>query len=63
MTTPRHSHHDHLRAVVLAEGKSTMQLIAMACADPDSTTRRIAGIALGIRHPIYAGRSFEAAGL
>lgn len=48
--------HEKLEASVLARGLATLQILAM-CGDPDPRRRRLAKIALGLRHPIYA-RSF-----
>ncbi|MCG6111538.1 MAG: hypothetical protein MEQ74_05035 [Paracoccus sp.] len=48
------SAHDHLAAVSFAKGKATFQLLEAKLFSPDANTRRIATIALAIRHPIYA---------
>lgn len=48
------SAHDHLAAVSFAKGKATFQILEAKLFSPDADIRRIATIALAIRHPIYA---------
>lgn len=51
---PALSAHEQLAATAFAKGKATVQLLEAKLFAADPSTRRLAAIALGLRHPIYA---------
>lgn len=52
MTPP--TTHEHMSAKKLARGKATADLLEITWREGDPRRRRLAAIALGLRHPIYA---------